>query len=51
MHSEGKKATFNIRDSQSNFTILGEPFFMKYYAYFDYGKNEIGFGERALSIE
>ena len=43
--------TFNIKTSLSNYTILGEPFFKKYYAYFDYQKNEIGFGERALSIE
>ena len=30
---------------------MGEPFFLKYYVYFDYGKNEMGFAERALSIE
>lgn len=43
--------TFNIKTSLSNYTILGEPFFKKYYVYFDYQKNEIGFGDRALSIE
>ena len=31
--------------------MLGEPFFLKYYVYFDYGKEEIGYAERTLSIE
>lgn len=51
MHREDKKVTFNLKESSNNYTILGEPFFLKYYAYFDYAKNEIGYGQRALSID
>lgn len=49
--SGSKKVKFNIRQSESNLLIVGEPFFKKYYAYFDYNKNEIGYTERALSIQ
>ena len=50
LSKEGKKVRFNIKESLSNFTVLGEPFFRKYYAYFDYDNDEIGFAERALSV-
>lgn len=51
LHQENRKVRLNIKQSLSNYTVLGEPFFKKYYAYFDYQRNEIGFAERALSIE
>ena len=33
-----------------NYTIVGEPFFVNYYAYFDYGKDEIAFAARRLTL-
>jgi hypothetical protein len=41
----------NIRKSECDYVIVGEPFFQKYYTYFDFQKDEIGIALRRKSIE
>ena len=41
----------NIRQSESEYIIVGEPFFNKYYAAFDYLKNRIGIADRKRGLE
>lgn len=33
------KLLLNIKQTPNNHTVVGEPFFTKYYVYFDYSKN------------
>ena len=39
LKDEKNRLVFNIKQSYCNDSIVGEPFFSKYYIYFDYHKN------------
>ena len=50
LKDEKSRLVFNIKQSYCKDSIVGEPFFSKYYTYFDYNKNEVGFAFRKLTM-
>lgn len=50
LKDEKNRLVLNIKQSYCKDSIVGEPFFSKYYTYFDYNKNEVGFAFRKLTM-